>query len=116
MEKCISQGEVGGFPWWLNNKENILFRAYNAVYLHYVDLYFNQIIPIIQKRQISQGGAVIMVQVENGYGHLGSDEESSPYLNYLREGIIHRGIDVPLISCAGGVDKENQDNCPLIIY
>lgn len=42
-----------------------------------------------------------MIQVENEYGSYGND---SQYLAYLRDGLIGRGIDVPLFTSDGGTD------------
>lgn len=99
-----AEWDFGGFPWWLGNKEGVRFRANNDVYLKYVDLYFDRIAEVIRTRQITAGGSVILVQVENEYGYLEGDENGRPYLSHLRDGLLARGIDVPLITCVGGVD------------
>lgn len=100
-----AEWDFGGFPWWLNNKEeDIVFRTYNKSYLKYVDRYFDAIIPIIRERQITNGGTVILVQVENEYGYLADDEKAYDYMQYLKNGLINRGIEVPLISCVGGTE------------
>lgn len=99
-----AEWDFGGFPYWLGTKEGIKFRENNETYLHYVQLYFDQIIPIIRKRQLSAGGTVILVQVENEYGYLMDDEAASAHMTTLRDGILERGIDVPLITCVGGAE------------
>ncbi len=99
-----AEWDLGGFPWWLGQKAGVKFREYNDVYLKYVDLYFDRITEVIRRRQITQGGSVIMVQVENEYGYLADDESGRMYLNHLRNGLLRRGIDVPLITCVGGVE------------
>lgn len=99
-----AEWDFGGFPWWLRQKEGIRYRANDATFLKYVDLYFDRIIPIIRERQHSQGGNVILVQVENEYGYLHDDEAARDYMAHLRDGLISRGIDVPLITCVGGVE------------
>ncbi|MCL6605088.1 MAG: beta-galactosidase [Paenibacillus sp.] len=99
-----AEWDFGGFPWWLNNKKEVVFRSYTKPYLDYVDLYFDKVIPIIRDRQITQGGTVILVQIENEYGYLEDDETASSYMNYLRDGLIQRGIEVPLITCVGGAE------------
>ncbi|AWB44607.1 beta-galactosidase [Paenibacillus sp. CAA11] len=99
-----AEWDFGGFPWWLSGKEDVKFREYNEAYLHYVDIYFDKLIPLLRERQISSGGPVILVQVENEYGYLQADEQASRYMNYLRDGLISRGITVPLITCVGGAE------------
>ncbi|GMK40661.1 beta-galactosidase [Paenibacillus sp. CCS19] len=99
-----AEWDFGGFPWWLGNKEGVKFREYNETYLKYVDLYFDRITEVIRSRQLSQGGTVILVQVENEYGYLTDDASASAYMSHLRDGLLSRGIDMPLITCVGGVE------------
>ncbi|MEY8747033.1 beta-galactosidase [Bacillales bacterium AN1005] len=99
-----AEWDFGGFPYWLETKSDIKFRENNETYLHYVDLYFDQLVPIIRERQLSSGGNVILVQVENEYGYIKDDEAASEHMIYLRDGLIKRGIDVPLITCVGGAE------------
>ncbi|WP_337103033.1 beta-galactosidase [Paenibacillus sp. YIM B09110] len=99
-----AEWDFGGFPYWLKHKSNIQFRTNNEVYLNYVNLYLDQIVPVIRARQMSQGGTVIMVQVENEYGYLADDAEGAAYMRELRDGLLERGIDMPLITCEGGLE------------
>ncbi len=97
-----AEWDFGGFPYWLKTKPGIQFRTDDETYLQYVDKYFDQVVPIIRARMLTQGGTVILVQVENEYGYIADDEEASVYMNTLRDGLLARGIDVPLITCEGG--------------
>lgn len=99
-----AEWDFGGFPWWLKTKEDIQFRTDNETYLNYVNLYLDRILPIIRSRQLTKGGTVILVQVENEYGYLAEDESGKVYMNGLRDGFLERGIDVPLITCEGGAE------------
>jgi beta-galactosidase len=53
--------------------------------------------------QITHGGNVILVQVENEYGSYGSDRA---YLRHLADGLRARGIDVPLVTSDGYSDLQ----------
>lgn len=99
-----AEWDFGGFPYWLKTKENIQFRTDHELYLRYVYLYFDQIVPIIRSRQFTQKGAVILVQVENEYGYLAGDASGISYMNGLRDALLERGIEVPLITCEGGAE------------
>lgn len=99
-----AEWDFGGFPWWLSRIPEVVFRSFNKPYLAYVDRYFDTLIPLIRDRQLSRGGTVILVQVENEYGYLADDERAAAYMEYLRDGLLGRGIDVPLITCVGGVE------------
>jgi len=58
--------------------------------------YFAQVLPTVASRQVTRGGPVLMVQVENEYGAYGQDKE---YLRALVRLIRAGGIEVPLFTC-----------------
>lgn len=99
-----AEWDFGGFPYWLGTKDGVKFRENNEMYLHYVNLYFDRLVPIIRERQLSAGGTVILVQVENEYGYLMDDAAASDHMNTLRDGLLQRGIDATLITCVGGAE------------
>ncbi|MCM3626636.1 beta-galactosidase [Paenibacillus glycanilyticus] len=99
-----AEWDFGGFPYWLNTKKDMKFRTYDELYLTYVDRYMDRIIPIIRKREIGEGGSVILVQVENEYGYLANDEIARDYMLHLRDAMLERGVTVPLITCVGGAE------------
>src|SRR5690606_10607946 len=91
----------GGLPSWLLRERAARVRCYDAAYLAAVDRWFDQLIPRIAARQVTRGGNVILVQVENEYGSFGTDR---PYLEHLASGLRARGIEVPLFTCDGADD------------
>lgn len=98
-----AEWDFGGFPWWLATKEGIRFRTDDPIYLSYVDRWFDELIPLIARYQYTKGGPVIAVQVENEYSIAGQDPGMGErYQGHLRDGMRARGIDVPLLTCAGG--------------
>jgi len=99
-----AEWDFGGFPYWLGTKDGVKFRENNETYLHYVNLYFDRLVPIIRERELSAGGTVILVQVENEYGYLMDDAAASEHMNTLRDALLQRGIDSTLITCVGGAE------------
>lgn len=97
-----AEWDFGGLPWWLSSKENMKYRCYHEPFLHYVDQYFDELVPRILPHLITNAGTVIMVQVENEFQALGKPDKK--YMEYLRDGLITRGINVPLVTCHGGVE------------
>jgi beta-galactosidase len=95
-----AEWDNGGLPWWLTAAD-IPLRCADPRYLAAVDQWFDTLIPIVAERQITCGGNVLMVQVENEYGSYGSD---SDYLRHLADGLRQRGIDVPLFTSDGPTD------------
>ncbi len=93
-----AEWEFGGLPWWLQTDENIEIRCMNQAYITHFDRYLDRICDEVRPLLCTNGGPVIMMQCENEYGYYGDDKE---YLNYLKEGFIKRGIDVPLFTSDG---------------
>lgn len=93
-----AEWELGGFPPWLLKYEDMQLRCYSQPYLSFVEKYFNVLLPKLAPLQITQGGPVIMMQVENEYGSYGRDKK---YLSYLRELIRNNGIDITLFTSDG---------------
>lgn len=93
-----SEWEFGGLPWWLLKNDDMELRCADPAYLAAVDRFYDELIPRIVPHQIDKGGNVILLQNENEYGSYGDDGE---YLRYLADGLVRRGITVPLFSSDG---------------
>ena len=107
-----AEWEFGGFPAWLLKYEDIKLRCYNERYLGFVKQYFDVLLPMLAEEQITRGGPIIAMQVENEYGSYGRDKK---YLRYLRDLMRDNGIDVLLFTSdgesryhlsGGGIDEE----------
>lgn len=85
----------GGYPIWLNFKDNLRVREDNAVFEKYVDGFFDRLLPIVFHHQINKGGSVIMIQLENehpkGWGTL----MPNPYFIHLKDKALGLGLQVP---------------------
>ncbi|MFE3449932.1 beta-galactosidase family protein [Nonomuraea sp. NPDC059194] len=92
-----AEWENGGLPAWLPGP----LRCHDPRFLEPVDRFFDELIPRIARHQVTRGGNVCMVQVENEYGSYGSDPA---YLRHLADGLTARGIDVPLFTSDGASD------------
>ncbi|GAA1851518.1 glycoside hydrolase family 35 protein [Myceligenerans crystallogenes] len=68
-------------------------------FLEAIGEYFRELLPIVAKRQVSVGGPVLMVQVENEYGAYGDDPPQAR-AEYLRAlvGLMREHLDVPLFT------------------
>lgn len=93
-----SEWDFGGLPWWLLKNDELQLRCMEKNYLAAVDRFFDDFIPRIKNHQITHGGNVILVQVENEYGSYGDDSE---YIRCLAKGMRERGIDVPFFTSDG---------------
>lgn len=90
--------EWGGFPGWLNTIKNMAVRQNNQPFLDeakkYVDALGKQLRPL----QITEGGPILMVQLENEYGNFGGDKE---YLEANAK-MLRDNFQLPLYSTDNG--------------
>ncbi|KUP22532.1 beta-galactosidase family protein [Paenibacillus sp. DMB5] len=100
-----AEWEFGGLPAWLLADDTMQLRCNNQVYLKKVDAYFDELLPRLRPLLSTHGGPVLAVQIENEYGSFGSDKG---YLDYLKEGMIARGMDVLLFTSDGPEDHMLQ--------
>ena len=92
--------EGGGYPTWLITQAEVELRTSHPATLALLSRWFDQLIPILAKRQVTKGGPVVLVQQENEYFYVGRPhikDYQSTLVRYLRE----RGIDVPITDCNG---------------
>ena len=93
-----AEWEFGGLPAWLLKEDGMRLRAYYEPFLKHVREYYDVLFPMITPLQITQGGPVILMQVENEYGYYGDD---SKYMEAMRDMMLERGVTVPLITSDG---------------
>ncbi|MBU5442205.1 beta-galactosidase [Paenibacillus sp. MSJ-34] len=97
-----AEWEFGGLPAWLLQDTDMQLRCFDRAYLEKVDRYYDRLIPLLVPLLSTNGGPIIAVQVENEYGSYGND---TAYLEYLRDGLVRRGIDVLLFTSDGPTDE-----------
>ncbi|RUT45299.1 beta-galactosidase [Paenibacillus anaericanus] len=96
-----AEWEFGGLPAWLLADPRMHLRCYHLPYLEKVDAYYDELIPRLIPLLSTNGGPIICMQVENEYGSYGNDQV---YLQYLKDGLIKRGVDVLLFTSDGPDD------------
>ena len=92
-----SEWEMGGLPWWLLKKKDIKLRSNDPYFVERVRLFMNEMGKQLADMQITQGGNIIMVQVENEFSAYGEDKE---YIANVRDIVKGAGFnEVPLFQC-----------------
>jgi len=99
--------EFGGLPAWLFENGDIKLRTNAEPYMTYVQEYWStQLLPVIKPLIYSNGGPVVMMQVENEYGSYGNVEANPSDKQYMENLIqIARtslGEDLVLFTTDGG--------------
>ena len=69
-----AEWEMGGLPWWLLKKEDVKLRTLDPYYMERVRLFMNEVGKQLADLQLSRGGNILMVQVENEYGAYATDK------------------------------------------
>ncbi len=91
-----AEWDFGGLPWWLLKEDGIAVRSRDPRFLEPARRYLAEVGKHLANLQVSKGGPIIMVQVENEYGSFGSDAE---YMGDIRQALLEAGFEVPLYAC-----------------
>ncbi|KAI0008119.1 family 35 glycoside hydrolase [Xylariaceae sp. FL0662B] len=92
--------EWGGFPAWLSQIPGMQVRTFNDPFMDAAKRYLERLAADLKDLQVTRGGPLLMVQVENEYGSYG---ENHDYTQGLRD-ILLANFEVPLYTNDGGVD------------
>ncbi len=105
-----AEWDVGGFPDWVVAKRFPL-RSDDPESIKTSQHWYNLVLPVIQKYQISTGGPIILMQVENEYNFWKGvpDAQKRVYISALARMAWNGGIDIPLITCWTEQARENSD-------
>ena len=93
-----SEFEFGGLPSWLLRYPNMGLRCNDPLYLEKVKPYYRELAKRIRPHLCTNGGSVIMMQVENEYGSYGDDTD---YLKAVEAIYRENGLDCLLFTSDG---------------
>ena len=91
-----AEWEFGGLPWWLLKEDGIKLRTSDPRYLKPACEYLFEVAKLLKDNQVTHGGNILMVQVENEYGFWGSDKA---YMKDMYDAVRKAGFDVPAFCC-----------------
>jgi len=90
---ACAEWDLGGIPAWLLADENVKLRSGDPKYLAATARYLRKLGEVAGPYQVTRGGPILMVQVENEYGEYGDDHA---YMSSIRDQIRAAGFDVDL--------------------
>jgi beta-galactosidase len=93
---ACAEWEMGGLPWWLLNNPDIKLRTRDTVFINATRRWMKEVGKVLGSQQVTKGGPILMVQVENEYGYLADDAE---YMGIMRQSLVDAGFNVPLFAC-----------------
>ena len=92
-----AEWEMGGLPWWLLKNDSVELRTLDPYYMERVGMFMHEVGKQLEDLQITRGGNIIMVQVENEYGSYATDK---PYVSAIRDTVRAAGFtEVLLFQC-----------------
>ncbi|MCZ2644282.1 beta-galactosidase [Bacteroides fragilis] len=92
-----AEWEMGGLPWWLLKKKDIVLRTLDPYFMERTAIFMKEVGKQLAPLQITRGGNIIMVQVENEYG---AYAVGKPYVSAIRDIVKSAGFtEVPLFQC-----------------
>jgi len=93
-----AEWEAGGLPAWLLSYPDMALRCHDARFLEKVRRYYTALFDLLRPMLATNGGNIIMVQIENEYGSYGDDKE---YLAAVEKIYLDCGVDVLLYTSDG---------------
>lgn len=93
-----AEWEFGGLPPYLLRTPDIKVRCMDPRYMAAVEAYLKQMASLVRPLLCSNGGPILMIQIENEYGSFGNDKN---YLERLRTIWKDNGIDGPFFTGDG---------------
>ena len=94
---CCAEVEYGGIPYWTLKHPEVKVRSNDPTYVEWSRRYIEQVYRQVADLQVSQGGPLLMVQVENEYGIVA--DGNIDYLRTLTQVFRDVGFTVPLFTC-----------------
>jgi beta-galactosidase len=119
-----AEWDFGGLPSYLLKIPDIKVRCMDPRYMAAAERYISAFAEVIKPLQITRGGPLLMLQIENEYGSYGNDRN---YLLALEKAWRSQGVEVPFFTgdgptpymleagslpgCAVGLDSGYDQGC-----
>ena len=93
-----AEWDFGGLPAWLLNYKDMDIRCNDELFISKVERYYRELLRRVVPKLCTNGGNIIMMQIENEYGSYGNDHE---YMQKIADIYIENGVDCQLYTSDG---------------
>ena len=93
--------QYGGFPIWLRDIPGIEFRTYNEPFMREMQTWMTYLVNRVRPYFFSNGGPIIMAQVENEYSYEPNEKQGERYANWAIDMAESLKTGVPWNMCHG---------------
>jgi beta-galactosidase len=94
---CCAEIEYGGIPWWTLKHPDVKVRTTDPQWLAWCSNYLAQVYKQVGDLQVSRGGPLLMVQVENEFGI--TEPTNNDYMAAMTKIFKDVGFDGLLFTC-----------------
>jgi len=113
---CCAEVEYGGIPYWTLKNPEVKIRSNDPTYVQWSRDYINRVYKEVADFQVTKGGPLLMVQIENEYAIVANDltpKGNYDYMHTLHQVFTDAGFDVPLFVCdPGSLSRPGTDPYP----
>nr|GMD10229.1 beta-galactosidase 8-like isoform X2 [Ipomoea batatas] len=103
---ACAEWNYGGFPMWLHLIPGIQFRTTNGLFMNEMKRFLEKIVNLMKDENLfaSQGGPIILAQVENEYGNVEGSYGTAGelYVKWAAETAVSLNTTVPWVMCQQG--------------
>ncbi|TKY73791.1 Beta-galactosidase 10 [Spatholobus suberectus] len=98
-----AEWNFGGVPVWLHYVPGTVFRTYNQPFMYHMQKFTTYIVNLMKQEKLfaSQGGPIILAQIENEYGYYENfyKEGGKKYALWAAKMAVSQNTGVPWIMC-----------------
>jgi hypothetical protein len=95
---CCAEWDFGGIPSYLLKYPDLRVRCMDPRYIAAAGRYLGRLADVLRPLQVSHGGPILMLQIENEYGSYGNDRG---YVKWLSDFWRGHGFDIPFYTADG---------------
>ncbi|MFN8219538.1 MAG: beta-galactosidase [Fimbriimonadales bacterium] len=92
---CCAEWDFGGIPPYLLKYPDLKVRCMDTRYIGAAERYLSKLADVLRPLQVSNGGPILLLQIENEYGSYGNDRT---YMEWIRSFWRKKGFTLPFFT------------------